>query len=184
MPQLASLRGRRSFLSLVSGVVAFACIGGSGTGKAETLAPAYQGALRFHAIRVDASALATRGLQDYARRVETLVMARAQGVFAGNIAPSDRHAAILILRISSLSLNSAGGMSRRRGGSRSADATDYLEGEGIVLSPSGVVTGRFPVLSALSANYGDSDQRFGDDRNRISNIGWHFASWVHRNMGL
>ena len=127
MPQLASLRGRRSFLSLVSGVVAFACIGGSGTGKAETLAPAYQGALRFHAIRVDASALATRGLQDYARRVETLVMARAQGVFAGNIAPSDRHAAILILRISSLSLNSAGRMSRFGLGSAPVAARSVID---------------------------------------------------------
>jgi hypothetical protein len=162
------------------------------TASAQTLAPADIASLHFRAINVDTSAIAARSLPNYARRVHDAVLTRAREVFADRLAPGDSRAPTLVLRVESLTITGDGGFSRfrSRGGGRSraagafADANDYLEGEGLVVTSRGAVIGRYPVLSSLGASYSGSTYISGSDERRISNIGWHFASWVRRNMGL
>ena len=154
---------------------------------AQTLAPGAVASLHFRAIHVDASAIAARSLPNYARHVEAAVLRRARDVFADRMAAGDSHAPTLVLRVDSLTISGDGGFSRRsRGRAASAfgDVNDYLEGEGLVIAPGGAVIGRYPVLSSLGASYSGSTYISGSDERRVSNIGWHFASWVRRNMGL
>ena len=159
---------------------------------AQTLAPADIAGLHFRAINVDTSAIAARSLPNYARRVHDAVLTRAREVFADRLAPGDSRAPTLVLRVESLTISGDGGFSRfrSRSGGRSqaagafADANDYLEGEGLVVTSRGAMIGRYPVLSSLGASYSGSTYISGSDDRRISNIGWHFASWVRRNMGL
>ena len=155
--------------------------------QAQTLALADLAGLRFRAVRVDASAIAARSAPNYARRIETAVTLRAQEIFADRLAPGDRRAPTLVLKVDSLIISGDGGFSRRqrsRGASAFGDVNDYLEGEGLVVAPGGAVIARYPVLSSLGASYSGSTYISGADDRRISNIGWHFASWVRRNMGL
>lgn len=153
--------------------------------QAQNPATAAVGGLHFRAIRVDASPIAAHSLPNYARYVESAVMARASGVFADRLTPGDRRAPTLVLRVDSLTISGDGGFSRRgRAASAFGDVNDYLEGEGLVVAPGGAVLGRYPVLSSLNASYSGSGYLPGADERRVSNIGWHFASWVRRNMGL
>ena len=154
---------------------------------AQTLAPGALAGLHFRAIHVDASPIAARSLPNYARHVEAAVLRRARDVFADRIAAGDRRAPTLVLRVDSLTISGDGGFSRRsrdRVASAFADVNDYLEGEGLVIAPGGAVIGRYPVLSSLGASYSGSSYISGSDQRRVSNIGWHFASWVRRTMGL
>lgn len=178
----------RKFMSLIR---LGALLGGLGLAApaalAQTLAPADIAGLHFRAIRVDASALAARRLPNYARQIEAALTPRATAVFADRLAPGDHRAPSLVLRVDSLTISGDGGFSRRgrgRGASAFGDVNDYLEGEGLVIAPGGAVLGRYPVLSSLNASYSGSSYISGSDERRISNIGWHFASWVRRNMGL
>ena len=139
--------------------------------------------LRFRAVRVDASPLAAQGSPGYARRVEALVTPRVEAVFADRLG-GGRGAPILVLRIDSLSLSGFAGFSRRRGGGNFNDQNDYLEGEGVVVGAGGNVLSRVPILSALSPSYSGSAYIENIDDRRVSNIGWHFASWVKRKLSL
>ena len=151
-------------------------------GMAPVPARALDADLRFRAIRVDASALAQSASPGYARRVEALVAPRAAAVFADRMANGERGAPILVLRIDSLSLSGFAGLSRRRGGSSFNGQNDYLEGEGLVVAGNGAVLSRVPILSALSPSYSGSAYAEDIDARRVSNIGWHFASWVKRKL--
>ena len=179
----------RAAMLAVAALAASFCVS---TAAAQTLAPADIASLHFRAINVDTSAIAARSLPHYARRVHDAVLTRAREVFADRLAPGDSRAPLLVLRVESLTISGDGGFSRFRqnGGGRSragsalADANDYLEGEGLVVTSRGGVIGRYPVLSSLGASYSGSTYISGSDERRISNIGWHFAAWVRRNMGL
>ena len=174
-------------LKLPIGVAAWLFTLGLQAAGAQTLAPGAVAGLHFRAIHVDASAIAARSLPNYARHVEAAVLRRARDVFADRIVAGDSHAPTLVLRVDSLTISGDGGFSRRgrgRAASSFGDVNDYLEGEGLVIAPGGAVIGRYPVLSSLGASYSGSTYISGSDERRVSNIGWHFASWVRRNMGL
>jgi hypothetical protein len=136
----------------------------------------------FRAVRVDASAIAALGRPGFARTVEALVQPRANEVFADRLAPGQRGAPVLVLRIDSISMPGYAGLSRRRGPGHFDEQNDTLEGEGLVVAANGAVLQRVPILSALSPGYSGAYYLDDIDARRVSNIGWHFASWVKRRL--
>ena len=67
--------------------------------------------------------------------------------FAAYLAPGDRNAATLVARIDEVSLGAAGSRPDEPAG----DATDGIQGEGIVLGPGGRQIAAYPLYSAVGA---------------------------------
>ena len=174
----ASSITRRAVLLLMGGVAT----GTWGAGPGPALAQAGSAALRFRTIAIDTSRLAALGDPQTADVVQRLLAAELRQTFGDLMAPGDRTAPTLVVRIRSISLSDYVG-SRSYGGRSGTKNVDYLEGAGIVTS-GGHVVSETPVLSALDAGYSGPWYLPGIDERRVASITQHFAYWLRREMGV
>ena len=144
--------------------------------QAPTVAP------RFRTIAIDTSRLAALGSPQTADVVQRLLAPELRQTFADLMAPADRSAPSLVVRIRSLSLSDYDG-SRSYGGRNGTSNVDYLEGSGVV-TRGGHVVSETPVLSALEAGYSGPWYLPGIDERRVSSITQHFAYWLRREMAV
>lgn len=146
------------------------------------MAQAAPAALRFRTIAIDTSRLASLGDPQMADAVQRLLAPELRQTFGDLMAPGDRTAPTLVVRIRSISLSDYVG-SRSYGGRSGTKNVDYLEGAGIV-TMGGHVVSETPVLSALDAGYSGPWYLPGIDERRVSSITQHFAYWLRREMGV
>ena len=168
----------RRTLLLLAGVAAGLWEHGS-TPAAAQPAPV---AVRFRTIAIDTSRLAALGAPQVADMVQRLLAPELRQTFGDLMAPGDKTAPSLVVRIRSLSLSDDVG-SRSYGGRDGTKNVDYLEGAGVV-TMNGHVVSETPVLSALDAGYSGPWYLPGIDERRVSSITQHFAYWLRREMGV
>jgi hypothetical protein len=131
---------------------------------------------KFRAIKVDVSPLAGNGLGPEAEWLSHDLPARLQTAFAGRLAPGDRGAPTLVVRISSMYLGQSGG-----GGTAPFGATaarDGIEGAGVIVAPNGKTVATYPMFTSLIAFTGGSNYEVGTERVRVSDLASSFAQWL------
>jgi hypothetical protein len=158
---------RRFVLTALGGALATAAAG-----------PAAAQATTFRAISIDTQPLARLGASSTAELIRGLLQRELPAAFAGRITGA-RGAPTLIVRVTALSLASFAGEGGGNGGG--ATATDYLEGEALVV-PAGsrVPVRRVPVLSAVPSASAGAWYLPDNELRRIRYITSHFAGWMAR----
>jgi hypothetical protein len=127
-----------------------------------------------------------RPLQAYARGPQTQAL-RAdltealQRSFADRLV---RGGPTLVVRVNGLSLTPyAGGEGFGRGGSLGGGgATDYLDGEALLVGRGGEILARHPQLSALPASSGGAWYDPASERRRVAALAEHYAQWLRRRL--
>jgi hypothetical protein len=161
--------------SLLLGALAAACLPAAG----ETLPAAPQ---KFKAIKIDVSPLAENGLGPEAEWMAQDLRESLQGAFAARLAPGDRKAPVLLVRIDLLTLgiSGAGGTDPFGGGA----ARDNIQGAGIVVAPNGATLATYPLFTTVLALTGGSAREIGTERRRVTVLANSFAQWLPGQMGL
>jgi hypothetical protein len=172
-------RSRRAALAiggaLLLGALAAACLPAAG----ETAPPAPQ---KFKAIKIDVSPLAGNGLGPEAEWMAQDLRASLQGAFAARLAPGDRAAPILLVRIDLLTLGMSGGGGTEPFGGGAA--RDNIQGAGIVVAPNGATLATYPLFTTVLALTGGSAREVGTERRRVTVLANSFAQWLPGQMGL
>lgn len=127
-----------------------------------------------------------RPLQAYARGSQTQAL-RAdltealQRSFADRLV---RGCPTLVVRVNGLSLTPyAGGEGFGRGCSLGGGgATDYLDGEALLVGRGGEILARHPQLSALPASSGGAWYDPASERRRVAALAEHYAQWLRRRL--
>jgi hypothetical protein len=136
---------------------------------------------KFRAIKVDVSALAGKGLGPEASWLEQDLPGPLRAAFAGRLAPGDRSAPTLVVRIDNVILGQSGG-----GGTNPFGATaarDDIEGAGMVVAPNGRPVATYPLSTTLRAFTGGSAREMGSVRGRVAELANSFAQWLPGQMG-
>ena len=103
--------------------------------------------------------------------------------FGKYLAPGDRSAGVLVARIDDVTIGTAG--SRMSIGFLSSDATDGIEGAGVVLDAHGRVVGSYPLYSSVGADsLQNSPYQTDIIRRRVETLAASFAEWLPGKMGL
>lgn len=138
---------------------------------------------RFSSIRIDLSPLRQSGDGDFADWVAAVLPAALHQSFAPYLAPGDRGAPSLLVRIDQVIIgpSHSGGF----GGSPVQDAIDGVEGVGIVVSPRGQEVASYPLYSAVGADtYINMPYQLDITRRRVETVARSFAQWLPGKMGL
>jgi hypothetical protein len=149
--------------------------------SAESAPPLGSGA-HFRAIKIDVSKAAEYGGLPEANWAAEALPAPLHEAFAGRIAPGDRSAPTLVVRIDRILLgNSQNGIF----GPGAADqARDYIEGAGVVVAPNGQTLAVYPLLDVLYNYTGGTNYEVGTGPRRVAVLAQSFARWLPGKMGL
>ena len=111
--------------------------------------------------------------------MRSAVLAETRRAFADRLGgPGPR----LVVRITGIYLASySGGGSGRFGGT--AQSTDSLDGEALVVGPRGEILARYPQLSATSAASGGAWYDPASEQRRVGYLAQHYAGWLRRTIG-
>lgn len=134
--------------------------------------------------RLGGVAVDVRPLQAYAGGSQTEAL-RADLTEALRRSFSDRivrGGPTLVVRVSGLTLNPyVGSEGVGRGGSLGGGgATDYLDGEALLVGRGGEILARHPQLSALPASSGGAWYDPASERRRLAALADHYAQWLRR----
>jgi hypothetical protein len=168
---------RRAFAAMgLAGAAALAS-----TAFAENAPPLGAGA-HFRAIKIDVAPAAQYGNGPLANWAAEALPASLQAAFAGRIAPGDRSAPTLIVRIDRISL----GQSQNGifGPGAAVQARDYIEGAGLVIGPNGQTLAAYPLFDVLYNYTGGSNYEVGTEPRRVAELARSFAYWLPGKMGL
>jgi hypothetical protein len=137
----------------------------------------------FRAIKVDVSQAADYGGAPAANWAAEALPAALNEAFAGRIAPGDRSAPTLIVRIDRIGLGPTGS-----GGPaspvNSVEARDYIEGAGVVVGPNGQTLGVYPLLDTVFNYTGGVNYELGSYQRRVDVLARDFAHFLPGKMGL
>jgi hypothetical protein len=136
---------------------------------------------KFRAIRIDVSALAGKGLGPEASWLEQDLPGPLRAAFAGRLAPADRAAPTLVVRIDNVILGQSGGGGTNPFGASAA--RDGIEGAGLVVAPNGRPIATYPLFTTLRAFTGGSAREMGTVRGRVAELAGSFAQWLPGQMG-
>lgn len=139
---------------------------------------------------VDVDRLLALSLGPTAELVRSAMTAELQSVFAGRLGGQR-----LVVRLTGLSLGAyvgggggsggggtgGGGGGGGRGGG--GGETDYLEGEALLLGPSGEILARYPQLLALPSSSGGAWYQPGNEQLRVVILARYYAQWLRRSIG-
>jgi hypothetical protein len=139
-----------------------------------------QAQTKFRAIKVDVSALPGKGLGPEASWLEQDLPGPLRAAFAGRLAPGDRAAPTLVVRIDTVII----GQSGDAGGPFGATlARDQIEGAGVVVAPNGRPIATYPMFATLRADTGGSAREMNSVRGRVAELANSFAQWLPGQMG-
>lgn len=181
--RIGSVRGamsRRGFIAAAGAAVASAgLLGGCVSSGEVPLSPADAAGLRLRSITVDVSPLAALGLTPWARLVKSTLEPELARLFAPRLAPSDRSADRLVVRIDGITLAAWAGSSSGNGRWLSGGGdTDYMEGFAIVIGPDGAERARRRILLALPSSFSGAWYLPDIDTRRVIGLSRVFAQWV------
>ena len=133
---------------------------------------------RFSSVAVDVDRLREQGLGPYAEFIRSALLAETRRAFADRLGGSGPR---LVVRITGIYLASYSGGGSRPGGT--AQHTDSLDGEALVVGPRGEILARYPQLSATSAASGGAWYDPASEQRRAVYLAQHYAQWLRRTMG-
>jgi hypothetical protein len=140
--------------------------------------PARAQGFAIRGVSVDVRPLEARGLNGFAEALGAAVHRQFLAQFGDRIT-GDRRAPLLIVTLTSLSMNasagSAGGRAGRGGGG--GGESDYLQGEVSLGGQS------FPLLVQQYSGNGGSWRDPNIDRRRVEALAFAFAQWSRRKIG-
>ncbi len=139
-------------------------------------------ATRFREIRVDVSPLAGKDEADFGRWIAAVLPGYLRQTFAKYLAPGDRSAPVLIARVDLVTI----GQSNMHGfGFMAFDATDSINGSGVVADGRGRAIANFPLFSSLNVDSQPNSPYQTDIlRRRVDTLALSFAQWLPGQMGL
>jgi hypothetical protein len=137
---------------------------------------------RFREIRVDVSSLADNDEADFGRWIAAVLPGYLKQTFAKYLAPGDRSAAVLVARIDLVTI----GQSNMHGyGFLAFDATDSIDGAGVVADARGRAIANYPLFSSLNVDSQPNSPYQADIlRRRVETLALSFAQWLPGQMGL
>lgn len=152
---------------------------------AAPLPPQMAATLRLSRITVDVAPLRALGVGVNADILAAAMASQLRASFADRLAPGDRRAPGLMVRLTSLSLSSsfAGGAGGSRRGIGGSGDSDYLEGQGLIVDGRGSVIAAYPMLAALASNA--SGAAWYDphlQQRRLEALAGHYAAWMRRTI--
>ncbi|HLW90516.1 MAG TPA: hypothetical protein VKS78_04340 [Roseiarcus sp.] len=136
----------------------------------------------FKAIKVDVRPLAQEVGEPTAGWVAQALPAALQAAFAGRLAPGDRAAPTLVVRVDKVFLGASGPGSLDPDGADKA--RDNMEGAGVIVGPNGRTLGVYPMFTVLDTYTGGTNYEVGTEQRRIGELAQSFAYWLPRQMGL
>ncbi|RFB81393.1 hypothetical protein [Methylovirgula sp. 4M-Z18] len=151
------------------------------------LNPSEAASVRFRAIRVDTSRIAERGLPDYAERLKPMVQQSALAAFGPRLAPQDKQAPTLVIRVDSIQLASyAGGghsitFSDHSGG---GGELDWIDGAGLIVAANGKVLADEPLFASQDPGSGGAWFLPDNEDRRTASLCDIFVQWIKRQMQL
>ena len=159
----------------------------TGAAGAQDLSSGDLAGLRFSSIKVDVSHYGNAGLSgfvapdggSYARVVASSVLTEARKVFADRLAPGDKRASVLVIRIDNVSMLSISSSTRRGRLGGGPGYTDYMEGAGMILHGGHVVVSH-PMLGARDGR----DSIDSNERGRLVDLSNYYVLWLKKQMGL
>ena len=172
---------RRSFLAASSAAVS------AFVPAVSSAAPRVRGAGRApSSVVVDVDRLLALGLGPTAELIRSTMTAELQAVFADRLGGQR-----LVVRLTGLTLSAyvggggGGGGSGGGGGGRGGGGgeTDYLEGDALLLAPSGEIVARYPQLLALPSSTGGAGYQPDNEQRRIVILARYYAQWLRRAIG-
>ncbi|MHB2167714.1 hypothetical protein [Alsobacter sp. R-9] len=143
---------------------------------------------RFSAIVVDVTPLRTKGggpfgLSQYglfADRTQQVMLQEARRIFAANLAPGDRHAPTLVIRIDAVQFGTGSSGEPNQSVIR---VTDYMEGAALIIA-GGKVIRQEPMLGAYENVMGPG-LMFADNAGpRLQALCAFYAGWLKRKLGV
>jgi hypothetical protein len=141
-------------------------------------------AQRFRAIEVDVRPALEQGDGEIANWVAQDLPAALRKAFAAHLAPGDRNAPILRVRIDSVTFGSPGSHTAGLHMVLGDDTIDYIEGAGVVLGAGGREIAAYPLLCSLGASTSQPDPEGIGARQRATGLAQSFAQWLPGKMGL
>ncbi len=136
----------------------------------------------FRAIRVDVAPLASSVGEPTAGWMAEALPGRLQAVFANRLAPADRAAPTLVVRIDRVFLGESGnGIGAAAGAAR---ARDHVHGAGVVVAPDGRTIATSPFWDVLYNYTGGSNYEVGTEQRRVNELAAGLAYWLPGQMGL
>jgi hypothetical protein len=136
----------------------------------------------FRAIKVDVSPVAHDVGEPTAGWLAQALPGELQAVFAGRLAPGDRSAPTLVVRIDRVFFGNSGiGL---LGPAGATEAIDNIEGAGIVVGANGGTLGVYPLFNALNNYTGGVNYETGAAQSRVNSLAHSFAYWLPGQMGL
>jgi hypothetical protein len=166
---------RRAAVLVLGASLAFGALTSIGASSAWA-----QAQTKFRAIKVDVSALPGKGLGPEASWLEQDLPGPLRAAFAGRVAPGDRAAPTLVVRIDTVII----GQSGDAGGPFGATlARDQIEGAGVVVAPNGRPIATYPMFATLRADTGGSAREMNSVRGRVAELANSFAQWLPGQMG-
>jgi hypothetical protein len=136
----------------------------------------------FRAIRVDVAPLTENAGEPTASWVAHALPGPLNAAFASRLAPGDRSAPTLVVRIDSVFLGeSDNGIFDATGADR---ARDNIQGVGIIVAPNGRTIASYPIFDVLYNYTGGSNYEVGTEQRRINELAASVAHWLPGQMGL
>ncbi|HLJ70004.1 MAG TPA: hypothetical protein VKU03_01720 [Roseiarcus sp.] len=165
----------------VMALIAMGAILASSTGGAETPPPLPPNT-HFKAIRVDVAPLLANSGEPTAGWMAQSLTGPLQAAFAAHLAPGDRAAPTLVVRIDNVFLGESG--NGVAGFTGDVTARDNIQGAGVVVGPDGRTVAVYPLFSVLYNYTGGTNFEMGSYRRRIAELAQSFAQWLPGQMGL
>jgi hypothetical protein len=181
------LLARRAMLSLIAAGALFSVgVGLSiSAGLAQTASPAAPEAVRFKAIKVDFAPLRDNGSAVYADWLAQTLPAALDKAFAARLAPGDRGAPTLVVRVDQVTLGSPGMLTGMGGLPRLNDTTDQVEGAASVVGPGERTISTTPIHTSAPADTNVPPPMMEqNNHDRVAMAGRVFAYWLPSQMGL
>jgi hypothetical protein len=171
-----------NLLKRASAMTAVVLTLGSAECAAQSSSPSLPPDMHFRSIKVDVEPLANNIGGPTPDWVARDLPGALQAKFASRLAPGDRAAPTLVVRIDHLFLGeSANGIFSPMG---QVEARDSIQGAGVVVGPQGQTLGTYPLFTTLDNYTGGSNFEVGTERRRVDDLAKAFAYWLPGQMGL
>jgi hypothetical protein len=163
------------FVGAAAGLLAFSAL------SAAESAPLPPNA-HFRAIKVDVSPIAESVGDPTAAWLAQALPGELQTAFANRLAPGDRSAPTLVVRINRVFLGTSD--NGVVGPAGAVEALDHIDGSAAVVGPNGSDLGDYPLFVPLQNYTGGVNYEMGTERRRIGELAHAFAYWLPSQMGL